>query len=108
MRQCLFSIVILAVTSSGIEASCIDPSRLVRSTFNITRDFSEAERRAEPGVLGIRGTGWFLSPRSIVTAAHVAAAMHLAAQDWKEIEIKERDNKGSIAARIMRVAGSRA
>ena len=32
--------------------------------------------------------------------------MHLAAQDWKEIEIKERDNKGSIAARIMRVAGS--
>ena len=106
MRQCLFSIIILAGTCSGIEASCIDPSRLVRSTVNITRDFSEEERRAEPGVLGIRGTGWFLSPRLIVTAAHVAEAMHLAAQDWKEIDIKERDNKGSIAARIMRVAGS--
>ena len=106
MRQCLFSIVILAGTSSGIAASCIDPSTLVRSTVNITREFSEEERRAEPSVLGIRGTGWFLSPRLIVTAAHVAEAMHLTAKDWKEIDIKERDNKGSIAARILRVAGS--
>ena len=107
MRQCLFSILVLVATSTGIEASCVDPSTLVRSTVNLTRDFGEEERRVEPGVLGIRGTGWFLSPRLIVTAAHVADAMHLSAQDWKEIEIKERDNQGSIPVRVLRVAGSR-
>jgi hypothetical protein len=96
----------LAGTASGVEASCIDPATLVHSTVNITREFGEEERRAEPGVLGIRGTGWFHSPRSIVTAAHVAEAMHLSTQDWKEIEIRERESKTSILARILHVAGS--
>ena len=32
--------------------------------------------------------------------------MHLSAQDWKEIEIRERESKGSIPARILRLAGS--
>jgi hypothetical protein len=105
MRQCLFSILVLIATSTGIEASCIDPSTLVRSTVSITREFSEEERRAEPGTLGIRGTGWFLSPRSIVTAAHVVDAMHLSEKDWREIEIRERESKWSIPARIVRVAG---
>ena len=108
MRQCLFSILVLIATTTGIEASCIDPSTLVHSTVNITREFGEAERKAAPGVLGIRGTGWFLSPRLIVTAAHVVEAMHLSAQDWKEIEIRERESKGSIPARILRLAGSHA
>jgi Trypsin-like peptidase domain len=106
MRQCLLSILVLVATSTGIEASCVDPSTLVRSTVNITREFGDEERLAEPGVLGIRGTGWFLSPRLLVTAAHVAEAMHLSAQDWKEIEIKEQDSKEALPVRILRVAGS--
>src|SRR5437660_464360 len=108
MRQCLFSILVLSATSTGIEASCIDPSTLVRSTVSITREFSEEERKATPSTLGIRGTGWFLSARSIVTAAHVVEAMHLSAEDWKEIEIRERESKWSIPARVIRVAGSHA
>jgi hypothetical protein len=101
----LFSILVFVATSTGVEASCIDPSTLVHSTVSITREFSEEERKAEPGTLGIRGTGWFLSTRSIVTAAHVVEAMHLSAKDWKEIEIRERESKWSIPARILRLAG---
>ena len=105
MRQCLFSILVLVATSTGIEASCVDPSTLVRSTVNISRNFAEEERRAEPDVLGIRGTGWFLSSRLIVTAAHVVEAMRLSAQNWKEIEVKERSRDASIPGRILRIAG---
>jgi hypothetical protein len=108
MRQWLFSIVVLVAASSGSAASCVDPSTLARSTVSITREFSEDERRAAPAILGIRGTGWFLSPRRIVTAAHVAEAMHLSAHDWKEIEIRERERRVAIPARISRVAGPHA
>src|SRR5262245_22834922 len=107
MRGCLLFLLILAGTSTAIEASCIDPSSLVRSTVDITRVFSEDERREDPGVLGIRGTGWFLSSRSLVTAAHVADAMRLSEQAWKPIEMRERERKGTIFARILRVVGSR-
>jgi hypothetical protein len=106
MRQCLLSIFILVATSSGSWAGCVDPSTLVRSTVNISRLFGEEERRAEPGLLGIRATAWFLSPRLVVTAAHVADAMHLSAQAWKEIEVQERGSKASLPVRILRVAGS--
>ena len=106
MRQGFFSIPILLRMSSGVEASCVDPSTLVHSTVSITREFSEEERTAAPAILGIRGTGWFLSPRLIVTAAHVAEAMHLSVQDWKEIEIRERESKVSLPARILHLAGS--
>lgn len=108
MRRCLFSVLVLVGTVSGIEASCIDPSTLVHSTVNISRDFSEEERKAAPAILGIRGTGWFLSPRLVVTAAHVAEGMHLSALGWKEIEIRERESKVSIPARILRLVGSEA
>jgi hypothetical protein len=72
---------------------------------SITREFDEGERRAEPGVLGIRGTGWFFSPRLVVTAAHVAEAMHLSAADWREIEVRETEGRASIPARIHHLAG---
>jgi trypsin-like peptidase len=108
MRRCLLSALILVGASSGSEASCVDPSTLVRSTVSITREFSEHERRAAPGVLGIRGTGWFLSPRQVVTAGHVADAMRLSTEDWKEIEVRERESKMSVPARILRIAGSAA
>ena len=41
----------------------------------------------------------------MVTAEHVAAAMGLSDRSWKQIEIRERENKQSIAVRIQRVAG---
>jgi Trypsin-like peptidase domain len=106
MRQCLFCILALVWKSSAIGASCIDPATLVHSTVNIMREFGEDERQAEPGVVGVRGTGWFLSPRLIVTAAHVAEAMHLSGQDWKAIDIGGSESKRLVPARILRVAGS--
>jgi len=108
MRQCVFSALFLLVAPFSAEAACVDPSTLVRSTVSIARHFDDHEMQAEPGVLGIRGTGWFLSPRLLVTAAHVAEAMHLSGTDWKEIELRERASKGSIPVRVLRVAGSHA
>jgi hypothetical protein len=108
MRQCLLSFLILVAMASGSGASCVDRSAFVRSTVSITREFGEDERRAEPGVLGIRGTGWFLSPRLVVTAAHVVEAMHLSAADWREIEVRETDGKASVPARIHHLAGTHA
>jgi hypothetical protein len=96
----------LGALSTSVQAECVDPSALVRSTVSITRHFDEGEQKA--GLLGIRGTAWFLSPTSLVTAEHVAAAMRLTDQDWKHVEILEGENKESIAVRILRTAGSSA
>ena len=106
MRRCLLSLLTLVGLSSEGAASCVDPAALVHSTVSITREFDAEERRAAPAVLGIRGTGWFLSTRLIVTAAHVAEAMHLSTQDWKDIELRARESKGAIPARIVRIVGS--
>jgi hypothetical protein len=106
MRRCLFSILLLVATCPGLQASCIDPSTLAQSTVSITRHFGEDERQSAPAILGVRGTGWFFSSRLIITASHVAEAMHLSATDWKEIEIRERESKVSLPVRIIRVAGS--
>lgn len=70
------------------------------------RHFDDAERDAHPGLIGIRGTGWFLSPTTIVTAEHVTTGMMLATQDWKLLEITDGDGSQFIAARIQRLAGS--
>ena len=72
------------------------------------RHFDEAERDARPGLIGIRGTGWFLSPAVIVTAAHVAEAMKLSTQDWKSLEITDEQTSQFIAARVERFAGDQA
>lgn len=69
------------------------------------RHFDEGERDAHPGLIGIRGTGWFLSPTMIVTAEHVTAAMKLSTKEWKPLEIVAGDGSQLIAARIQRVAG---
>lgn len=106
MRWGLFCILFLAGTLAEVEAVCVDPATLVTSTVSISRIFGEEERGAAPGIVGIRGTGWFLSGRSIVTAGHVAEAMRLSQQDWKEIELRERDHRETIPARILRIAGS--
>ena len=106
LRLGFVTALIMGATSSCIEAGCVDPSTLVHSTVSISRYFDEEEQKA--GVLGIRGTAWFLSPTSMVTAEHVATAMRLSDQDWKQVETLEGENKRSIAVRIRRLAGSHA
>jgi hypothetical protein len=105
MRRCLFSFLLLAVGFSRIEAACIDPSAFVQSTMSITRQLNEEERKAEPDVIAIRGTAWFLSSRLLVTAAHVAEAMHLSAHGWKDVELLNGDGKQSVSVRLLHLAG---
>ncbi|WP_456638902.1 S1 family peptidase [Bradyrhizobium sp. USDA 10063] len=69
------------------------------------RHFDEGERGAHPGLIGIRGTGWFLSSTTIVTAEHVTAAMKLSTEGWKPLEIMDGDRSQFIGARIQRLAG---
>jgi hypothetical protein len=106
MQRGLVSLFILVMASLRVEAGCIDPATLAHSTASITRYFDDKEKEARPGVLGISGTGWFLSPNSMVTVEHVVAAMRLSDQNWKEIEIRKEENKQSIPARIRHLAGS--
>jgi hypothetical protein len=88
------------------KADCVDPMQLAQSTVSIARYFDDGEPAARPDIAGIKGTAWFLSPASIVTAEHVAAAMLLSAQDWKTLEIESGTGKQSTRARIRRVAGT--
>ena len=74
--------------------------------MGITRHFDGKEQEARPGVLAVRGTGWFLSPTSMVTVEHVATSMNLTDQNWKHVELRQGENTQSIPARIQRVAGS--
>jgi Trypsin-like peptidase domain len=104
MRRCVFSVLILLVASSRIEAACVEPAMFVQSTMSIARYFNEQESRAS-GVAGIRGTGWFLSPRLIVTAEHVAQAMEISAQEWKDMEVRNGESKRSVPVRLLHRAG---
>ena len=105
MRRGLLFISFLMAAPFGVEAACIDPMSLAASTVSITRAFSEAEKAAEPSILGIRGTAWFLSSRLIVTAAHVADAMHLSHEDWKAVQVRERQTSEQIPLRVVRLVG---
>lgn len=108
MRLGLLSVAILAATYARVEAACIDTATLAHSTVSITRHFDDLDSQVKPGVLGIRGTAWFLSPTSIVTVEHVAIAMKLSERDWKEVEIREEETKQSIPARLQRIVGANA
>jgi hypothetical protein len=108
MQRRLFSILILVVAASRVEAGCIDPAMAAHSTVSIMRHFDDEEQEARPGVVGIRATGWFLSPTLMVTVEHVAVAMKLSDRNWRQIEIGEGEGKQSTPARIKRVAGSNA
>jgi hypothetical protein len=106
LRRWIWSVLVPLLASGRAEAECVDPAMPAHATVSITRSFDQEERKAEPGLVGIRGTGWFLSARSIVTVAHVAEAMHLSAQNWKGIEIRDGENKQSIAVRLLRLVGA--
>jgi hypothetical protein len=95
---------VLLGASSAVQAACVDPATFAHSTVSIARDVDEGTTASH--IVGIRGTGWFLSPQLIVTAAHVAEAMQLSADDWKELEIRDSDSTRTLAVRLLRIAGS--
>jgi len=108
LRLWFVSALVLGALSSRVDATCVDPSALDRSTVSITRIFDGQERKVDAGVLGVRGTAWFLSSSSMVTAGHVATAMNLSDQKWTPIEILDGHSAQSIAVRLMRVVGEHA
>jgi hypothetical protein len=107
VRASLAATIILLLACSQGDAGCADPSTLVHSAVGITRHFDEQEMKAESGALGVRGTGWFLSPQMMLTVAHVAEGMHLSRDDWKDVEIRDGEARQSIPVRLMRLFGSR-
>src|SRR5215813_13122175 len=105
-RVCCAGTLGLLLAWSAAAAQCVDPARFALSTVSITRYFDDQEdQTANPGTLGIRGTGWFLSPTTMVTAEHVATAMRLSDQNWKQVEILYDEGKLPTPTRILRVAG---
>jgi hypothetical protein len=100
--------VVLVLASAQAKAACVGPAQLAHSVVSITRHFDDVERSARPDLIGVRGTGWFLSPTTIVTAEHVTAGMKLSTEDWKVLEIVDGDSSEFIAARIQRLAGGKA
>jgi hypothetical protein len=106
LRWSLSCFLALIVASSGVAAECIDTVALAHSTVSIMRHFDDNESQTHPGLLGIRGTGWFLSPTVMVTVEHVAAAMNLSDHDWKQIEIGSGGNTQPARVRLQRLAGT--
>jgi len=102
------AVLFILLAHSQVEAACIEAGQLNHASVSIMRYFDEAEHDAKPGVIGIRGTGSFLSPTTLVTVEHVASAMKLSTQDWKPIEIVDGDGRQMIGARIQRLAGTHA
>src|SRR5262249_1377166 len=100
--------VVLVLASAQVKAACVEPAQLVHSAVSIMRHFDDTDQDARPDLIGIRGTGWFLSPTTIVTVEHVTAAMKLYTEDWKPREIVDQAGSQFIAARIQRVAGDNA
>ena len=102
-RTCSGLIFLLLLSAQArAETACVDFALLKQSTVSITRYFDDAERVAHAHLAGIRGTGWFQSPTTIVTIEHVAIAMGLSTQDWKPLDIKGGADSQLISARIQR------
>ena len=103
---CALIFVLLWSATSRAETTCVDPTSLAHSTVSITRFFEDAERNPQSDVVGVRGTAWFQSPTTVVTAAHVAVGMKLSTQEWKSLRVEDGAQSWSNSARIQRVAGS--
>jgi hypothetical protein len=102
----LLFVCFLLFTTQSAQTACIDPAQLAHSTVSIMRHFDDVERETRPDLIGIQGTGWFLSSTTLVSAEHVTAAMKLSMEEWKLLEIMDGDGSQFIAARIRRAAGA--
>jgi hypothetical protein len=98
-------LLVLFPPASRATGACVDREALAHAAVSIIRYFDGNDRRGDSGLLGIRGTAWFLSPTSMVTVEHVATAMELSAEIWKSLDIVDGESKQTIDVRILRVAG---
>ena len=99
---------LLLSAQSRAETACADFAQLAHSTVSITRHFEDSERNPQSDVVAVRGTAWFQSPTTIVTAAHVAYGMNLSTEEWKSVSIKDDAEGQSNSVRMQRVVGSHA
>jgi Trypsin-like peptidase domain len=104
-RSVLVFLLLLSAQSRA-ETVCVDLGHVAHSTVSITRYFEDAERNPQSDVVAARGTAWFQSPTTLVTAAHVASGMKLSTQEWKSVSIKDGAEGQSNAVRMQRVVGS--
>jgi Trypsin-like peptidase domain len=101
---CTLILILLLSAPSRAETTCIDPALLTHSTVGVARYFDQTERGLQQDLLGIRGTAWFQSPKTLITAAHVVSAMKLSTDEWKELVIEDGTDSQSIPVRIQRLA----
>jgi hypothetical protein len=101
----LLAVFVLLANTGTVNAACVDARQLAHTAVNIMRHFDEAQREAHHDLIGIRGTGWFLTPTMVVTAEHVTAAMDLSMDEWKPLEITGENGSQFVPARIQRLAG---
>jgi hypothetical protein len=98
---------ILSLAAFAAKAGCAaGPENLAGSVVSITVRFGEEEKESAPDLLGIRGTGWFLSPQLLVTVGHVAESMGLSGEDWKEAEITQGSRHERLQLRLGNLVGS--
>jgi S1-C subfamily serine protease len=100
-----FALLLLVSIAARAETNCVDPSSLAGSAVSITRYLDNQERDAKSDVIGIQGTGWFQSTNTIVTVEHVAVAMKLSKETWKQLTVQSNSGTLSISARIRQVIG---
>ena len=100
-----FALLLLVSIAARAETNCVDPSSLAGSAVSITRYLDNQERDAKSDVIGIQGTGWFQSTNTIVTVEHVALAMKLSKEAWKQLTVQSSSGTLSISARIRQVIG---
>jgi len=96
---------VFMLAAFAAEGACVSPEGLAKSVVSVTRHFPEEERKSDPTLLGVRGTGWFLSPDSLVTAAHVAESMGLSQTDWKEVDLGEGTEEKHFKVRLQKILG---
>src|SRR5262249_59481309 len=64
------------------------------------------EGRGGSKIEGMGGRGWFFPPKLMVRGAHVAEAMQLSPEEWKDLEIRDTETSHSLSVRLLRTVGS--
>ncbi len=82
-------------TTAAAVADCIDPKTVARATTPIFRTLKGNDEATL-----VAGTGWFLSPSRIVTAAHVADGLKLTPHSWAQINLGPKGDADRVDARI--------
>jgi trypsin-like peptidase len=102
-RAFLLLTCIAAALAPGRAQACEDRAVLAHAAVGITRMFDASEKQR---IDGVAGSGWFLSPRLLVTVAHVAHGMRLSERDWKPVVFRDGDATEKIDVRLQRIVGT--